>query len=76
MSKQWLIFCNFSISHSVRNIWFRALHGKLPIRSSLYRFFSHAFPSSTCIICSTNSIDTDDHFLLTCSLKTFIWPTL
>ncbi|KAL0083862.1 hypothetical protein F4703DRAFT_1738058 [Phycomyces blakesleeanus] len=69
---QWKKIWDFPIHHSVRNIWYRALHQSLSCSSHLHRIAPTTFPSPMCVLC-INGIDSIEHFLYLCPLKRPVW---
>lgn len=68
ISISWNEFWALSLSHAVRNIWFRLLHRKIPHKSLLNRFMPDHFPSKNCLICPF-AVESLDHFLFSCPKK-------
>ena len=58
---------------SSRNVWFRAVHNKLPTAQILHAFIPDFIPSNICQLCF-NSLDTPDHFLVTCPIRGLSGP--
>lgn len=59
----WRRFWRLSISHIARNIWFRALHRRLPVRQLLHSINASRFPTPHCPVCLSESEDLE-HFLM------------
>ncbi|KAI7851461.1 hypothetical protein BDC45DRAFT_445505, partial [Circinella umbellata] len=58
---QWNKFWSLSMFFSVRNAWFRAVHGKLPTAQRLHELVPEFRPSNICQRCFT-TVDTPAHF--------------
>lgn len=71
----WRRFWRLSISHIARNIWFRALHRRLPVRQLLHSINASRFPTPHCPVCLSESEDLE-HFLFSCPRKWAIWRAL
>lgn len=72
---QWKSFWRLPIHHAARNVWFRAIHRKLPTRSLLHSLIPTHYPNPQCPHC----LETDesfDHFLFLCPVKWKTWQTL
>ncbi|OAD80218.1 hypothetical protein PHYBLDRAFT_157465 [Phycomyces blakesleeanus NRRL 1555(-)] len=69
---QWRTFWSAPIHHSVRSLWFRALHNKLSCRSVLHQTVPTIFPDGSCPICGDIKESTS-HFLFTCPPKFSAW---
>ncbi|OAD65206.1 hypothetical protein PHYBLDRAFT_153684 [Phycomyces blakesleeanus NRRL 1555(-)] len=65
-------FWSFALPHQAQNVWFRGLHNKLSCRALLYRIMPSTVSSPLCTICQV-SIETQEHFLLACPLKSAVW---
>jgi hypothetical protein len=72
-SADWIHFWRIPLTHQARNIWFRALHDKLPYRSRLHNWSPHSFLSPYCILCASNTIEDQSHFLFDCPNKRSVW---
>lgn len=68
----WSRFWNMQLSTISINIWFRALHHKLPCRDLLHRYLPQSFASPLCPICLQDT-DTLEHFLFLCTRKFEVW---
>ncbi|OAD68947.1 hypothetical protein PHYBLDRAFT_156870 [Phycomyces blakesleeanus NRRL 1555(-)] len=65
-------FWSFALPHRARNVWFRGLHNKLSCRALLHHIMPFTVSSPLCNICQM-SIETQEHFLLSCPLKSAVW---
>ncbi|OAD74519.1 hypothetical protein PHYBLDRAFT_144960 [Phycomyces blakesleeanus NRRL 1555(-)] len=65
-------FWSFTLPHQARNVWFRGLHNKLSCRALLHHIMPFTVPSPLCNICQM-SIEMQEHFLLSCPLKSAVW---
>ena len=74
-SNQWKTFWRLPILHSARNVWFRAIHRKLPTRSLLHSLMPTQFLTPQCPHC-LEADESFDHFLFLCPVKWETWQTL
>ncbi|KAI9476335.1 MAG: hypothetical protein EXX96DRAFT_640022 [Benjaminiella poitrasii] len=71
----WTRFWAAPLTNSVRNVWFRLLHNKIPHRSLLHHLSPQGFPGPSCPICHASS-ETLEHFLFLCPPKAAVWQTI
>ncbi|OAD81107.1 hypothetical protein PHYBLDRAFT_161740 [Phycomyces blakesleeanus NRRL 1555(-)] len=65
-------FWSFALPYRARNVWFRGLHNKLSCQALLHHIMPFTVSSPLCNICQM-SIETQEHFLLSCPLKSVVW---
>ncbi|KAI9498108.1 hypothetical protein BDB00DRAFT_735745, partial [Zychaea mexicana] len=63
---QWRTFWNFDLSKTVRNVWFRTLHGKRSCRFTLATLLAYEVNNSTFPICNDDNETMPHHFLYRC----------
>ncbi|KAI9489201.1 hypothetical protein BDB00DRAFT_844794 [Zychaea mexicana] len=73
--RQWKRFWLEPVSHTARNVWYRALHQKISCKAILHYTIPSSFPSPNCVFCS-DTPDTITHFLYACPIKWTIWYTI
>lgn len=71
----WTKFWKTSLHPTSRNIWYRLIHNKAPVKSFLHRVFPDIHPSPSCNICPDILANTE-HVFVTCPQRWSVWASI
>ncbi|KAG1472192.1 hypothetical protein G6F56_001689 [Rhizopus delemar] len=71
----WFSFWSLNLTAIQRNIVFRLIHHKIPHKALLHRSLPAKVNTPHCSICLIH-VDSLEHFLFDCQLKSAIWQTI
>ncbi|KAG2203412.1 hypothetical protein INT47_010110 [Mucor saturninus] len=71
----WTKFWKTSLHPTLRNIWYRLVHNKAPVKSFPHRVFPDIHSSPNCDICPNLPANTE-HVFVTCPQRWSVWASI